>query len=150
LFESDYDQGGFIRFKEATRPLGQSEKNLFRRRRRKADRLKRSQPSTESLNLLGKESRGEAHHVHFLSLACQTCADLLTVGKLAATQSIVHVAMSFMHINPMKIPLLTLVSRANFQVDELPLRDPVIARCFPGLHAKLSSIASADRREEVG
>jgi hypothetical protein len=44
---------------------GNPKKSLFRRRRRKVDRLKRSEPSTDSLNLLGGESRGEAHQVHF-------------------------------------------------------------------------------------
>jgi hypothetical protein len=69
---------------------------------------------------------------------------------MPATHSIVQAAMRFLYINPMKIPLLTLVSRANFQVDELPLLDPVIARCFPDLHAKLSAIAPADKQAEIG
>jgi hypothetical protein len=85
-----------------------------------------------------------------LPLACQTCADLLTVSNMPATQSIVQAAMNFLYINPMKIPLLTLVSRANFQVGELPLLDPVIARCFTDLHAKLSAIAPADKQAEIG
>jgi hypothetical protein len=44
---------------------GNPKKNLFWRRRCKVDRLEGSEPSPDSVNLLGGDSRGEAHHVHF-------------------------------------------------------------------------------------
>jgi hypothetical protein len=40
---------------------GNPKSSLFRGRRRKVDGVKGSEPSTDSLNLLGEE----AHHVHF-------------------------------------------------------------------------------------
>jgi hypothetical protein len=58
--------------------------------------------------------------------------------------------MSQMHLNPMKVALLQLVSHANFPVDDLPLLDPVIARCFPELHAKLAALAPDDVRGKIG
>jgi hypothetical protein len=68
---------------------------------------------------------------------------------MPATRLIVEAAMSQMHLKPMKVSLLELISRANFPVDDLPLLDPVIARCFPDLHGKLTAIAPKDTRDKI-
>ena len=84
-----------------------------------------------------------------LPLACQTCTELLRISHSKATPIIVSTAMSLMYINPMKVSLLELVSMADTEVDELPLLDPIIARCFPDLHQKLIQIAPEENRDEV-
>jgi hypothetical protein len=67
LLERDYDQGGFLYgLRKQPNLWGNPKKSLFRRRR-KVDRLERSELSTDLFNLLGGESIGEAHHVHFRS-----------------------------------------------------------------------------------
>jgi hypothetical protein len=61
----------------------------------------------------------------------------------------VETAMSKFHLDPMKIPLLELISHANFPVDDLPLLDPVIVRCFPELHVKLIAVAPDEVRGKI-
>lgn len=84
-----------------------------------------------------------------LPLACQTCTELLKVSHAKATPLIVSSAMSLMYINPMKVSLLELVVMSDTEVDDLPLLDPVIAKCFPDLHRKLIEIAPEESRDEV-
>lgn len=85
-----------------------------------------------------------------LPLACETCYDLLTVANVSASPALVDMCLSKMQqMKPMMIPLLRIVAKAKFSVDNLPLLDPVIALGYPDLHKQLSKIAPDDFREQI-
>ncbi|OHT03187.1 hypothetical protein TRFO_06876 [Tritrichomonas foetus] len=87
-----------------------------------------------------------------LPLVIETVSDLLTIGNIPASPALVDIAMNSMtgkERKPLVIPLLNIVSKANFKVDGLPLLDPMIAKGFPELHQKLSLIAPDDFKEQI-
>ncbi|KAH0795280.1 hypothetical protein GPJ56_000729 [Histomonas meleagridis] len=84
-----------------------------------------------------------------LPLSCALCIDLLKVSGIPATKTIVNAAMNYLHVIPMKIPLLELISMADFEVVGLPLLDPILALQHPLLHQKLSKISTDETRKEI-
>ena len=86
-----------------------------------------------------------------LPLVVETCTELITVGGISTPRSIVDAALTLIHNGnkPLVVPLLNLVAKANFHVDDLPLFNPAIALGFPELHKKLADIASDNFKEQI-
>ncbi|OHS98368.1 hypothetical protein TRFO_08964 [Tritrichomonas foetus] len=79
-----------------------------------------------------------------LPLACITCQELLSLGRIPTPQVVVDRALEQIHNKAVEIPLLELISNSENPVQNLPIYDPIVLFNHPTLHRQLLALSAKD------
>lgn len=79
-----------------------------------------------------------------ISLAIITCKELLKISNSHASEKLVRACIDKLHSQSARVPLLEIISTAEFKVPDLPVLDPNVAIVHPKLHARLLEMSSTE------